>query len=343
MFVDTIPNRGSRPTILIRHSYREGRRVKKRTLANITNLPPETVGKIRAVLKGAVLADAPGGRLDGAFAIPRPHGNAVAVLAALRACGIEQAIAARRSPKRDLAAAMVAQRILEPGSKLAAARSFRPETAASTLASQLGLPESVGEDRLYEAMDWLLERQPRIERALAERHLAEGSPVLYDPASTWTYSRKCRLARRGCSRDGRRGLPRIEFGLLCDGEGRPVAVEAFPGNAADPSAAASQVGKLRDRFGLEPELYAIECSSFPFAARRFVDSYLPAAGNIFAGSPPSNSNALRAPALGEDLHWRAIRNRESPVRRRPLHEHPDVDRFQRGDPVEARRSQLLAD
>ena len=242
MFIDTIPNRGSRPTILIRHSYREGRRVRKRTLANITNLPPETVGKIRAVLKGAVLADAPGGGLNGAFRIARalPHGNAAAVLAALRACGIEQAIAARRSPKRDLAAAMVAQRILEPGSKLAA---------------ELGLPGNVGEDRLYEAMDWLLERQPRIERALAERHLREGSPVLYDLTSTWTYSRKCRLARRGYSRDGRRGLPRIEFGLLCDGDGRPVAVEAFPGNAADPSAAASQVGKLRDRFGLERAVF----------------------------------------------------------------------------------------
>ena len=253
MFIDTIPNRGSRPTILIRHSYREGGKVNKRTLANITHLPPETVEKIRAVLKGAVLADAPGGGLGGAFRIARalPHGNVAAVLAALRACGIEQAIAPRRSPKRDLAAAMVAQRILEPGSKLAAARSFRLETAASTLAAELGLPENVSEDRLYEAMDWLLERQPRVEKALAERHLREGSPVLYDLTSTWTYSRECRLARRGCSRDGRRGLPQIEFGLLCDGEGRPVAVEAFPGNAADPSTVASQIRKLRDRFGLE--------------------------------------------------------------------------------------------
>ena len=253
MFIDTIPNRGSRPTILIRHSYREGRRVMKRTLANITHLPPETVEKIRAVLKGAVLADAPGGGLGGAFQIARslPHGNVAAVLAALRACGIEQAIASRPSPKRDLAAAMVAQRILEPGSKLAAARSFRTETAASTLAAELGLPGNVSEDRLYEAMDWLVERQPGIEKALAERHLREGSPVLYDLTSTWTYSKECDLARHGRSRDGKRGLPQIEFGLLCDGEGRPVAVEAFPGNAADPSTVASQVDKLRNRFGLE--------------------------------------------------------------------------------------------
>ena len=214
MFIDTIPNRGSKPTILIRHSYREGRRVMKRTLANITHLPPETVEKIRAVLKGAVLADAPGGGLGGAFQIARslPHGNVAAVLAALRACGIEQAIAPRHSPKRDLATAMVAQRILEPGSKLAAARSFRPETAASTLAAELGLPGNVSEDRLYEAMDWLVERQPGIEKALAERHLREGSPVLYDLTSTWTYSKKCDLARHGHSRDGRRGP--INFPLL---------------------------------------------------------------------------------------------------------------------------------
>ena len=150
---------------------------------------------------------------------------------------------------------MVAQRILEPGSKLAAARLFRPETAVSTLASQLGLPENAGGDRLCETMDWLLERQPRIEKALAEKHLNEGSPVLYDLTSVWSYSRTCPLVDRGCSRDGKKGLPQIEFGLLCDAEGRPVAVEAFPGNASDPSTVAAQVGKLRDRFGLKRAVF----------------------------------------------------------------------------------------
>ena len=172
-----------------------------------------------------------------------------------RACGVDRAIASRRSRSRDLAVALVAQRILEPGSKLAAARLFRPETAVSTLASQLGLPENVNEDRLYETMDWLLERQPRIEKALAEKHSGEGSPVLYDLTSVWSYSRTCPLAKNGYSRDGKTGLPQIEFGLLCDADGRPVAVEAFPGNASDPSTVAAQVGKLRDRFGLKRAVF----------------------------------------------------------------------------------------
>ena len=263
MFVDVVPNRNSRPTILIRHAYREGGKAKKRTLANITKLPPDTVEKIRKILRGADPADAPV-KLEDAFEISRSlqHGNAAAVLAALRGCGVEQAIASRRSRSRDLAVALVAQRILEPGSKLAAARLFRPETAVSTLASQLGLPENVSEDRLYETMDWLLERQPRIEKALAEKHLSEGSPVLYDLTSVWSYSRTCPLVDRGYSRDGKKGLPQIEFGLpqiefglLCDADGRPVAVEAFPGNASDPSTVAAQVGKLRDRFGLKRAVF----------------------------------------------------------------------------------------
>ena len=154
MFVDVVPNRNSWPTILIRQAYREGGKARKRTLSNITKLPPEMIEKIREVLRG-----------------------------------VEQAIAPRRSRSRNLAVALVAQRILEPGSKLAAARLFRPETAVSTLASQLGLPENVSGDRLYETMDWLLERQPRIEKALAEKHLSEGSPVLYDLTSVWSYSR----------------------------------------------------------------------------------------------------------------------------------------------------------
>ena len=256
MYVETVPNRNSRPTILIRHSYREGGKVKKRTLSNITKLPPEMIEKIRKILRGAAVADLPAA-LEDAFTISRSlqHGNAAAVLATLRGCGIEQAIASRRSRSRDLAVALVAQRILEPGSKLAAARLFRPETAVSTLASQLGLPENVNEDRLYETMDWLLERQPRIEKALAEKHLSEGSPVLYDLTSVWSYSRTCPLAEHGHSRDGKTGLPQIEFGLLCDADGRPVAVEAFPGNASDPSTVAAQVGKLRDRFGLKRAVF----------------------------------------------------------------------------------------
>ena len=253
MYIDTVPNRGSPPTILIRESYREGGKVRKRTIANITKLPEDVIEQIRAALRGSSVSGAPGGKLRGAFEISRAvaHGDACAVLAALRACGIDKAIDPRRSPARDLAVALVAQRVLRPGSKLAAARGFRPESASSTLAAQLKLPKDVCANRLYEAMDWLLGRQPRIEKALAEKYLKEGKPVLYDLTSTWSYSRNCPLARHGYSRDRKRGLPQIEFGLLCDGEGRPVAVEAFPGNASDPSTVSSQVGKLRDRFGLK--------------------------------------------------------------------------------------------
>ena len=255
MFVDVVPNRNSRPTILIRHAYREGGKAKKRTLANITKLPPDAVEKIRKILSGADPADAPA-KLEDAFEISRsPQPRSAARTAAAFPCCSDRAIASRRSRSRDLAVALVAQRILEPGSKLAAARLFRPETAVSTLASQLGLPENVSEDRLYETMDWLLERQPRIEKALAEKHSGEGSPVLYDLTSVWSYSRTCPLVDRGYSRDGKTGLPQIEFGLPCDADGRPVAVEAFPGNASDPSAAAAQVGKLRDRFGLKRAVF----------------------------------------------------------------------------------------
>ena len=208
MYIDTVPNRGSPPTILIRESYREGGKVRKRTIANITKLPEDAIEQIRAVLRGSSVSGAPGGKLRGAFEISRAvaHGDACAVLAALRACGIDKAIDPRRSPARDLAVALVAQRVLRPGSKLAAARGFRPESASSTLAAQLKLPKDVCANRLYEAMDWLLGRQPRIEKALAEKYLKEGKPVLYDLTSTWSYSRNCPLARHGYSRDRKRGL-----------------------------------------------------------------------------------------------------------------------------------------
>ena len=257
MFIDVVPNRKSRPTILIRQSYREGGKVKKRTFANITNLPPEMIEKIRAVLQGAVLADAPGGGLSGAFRIARSlqHGNVAAVLAALRACGIEQAIHSWHSSARNLAVAMVAQRILEPGSEFAAARSFRPETAVSTLGAELGLPDNVSDDRLHETMDWLLGRQPSIEKELAERHLSEGSPIIYDLTSIWRYSRTCPQATQGYFRDSKRGPPQIECGLMCDAEGRPVAVEAFPVNAADPITVAARISKFRDRFGLKRAVF----------------------------------------------------------------------------------------
>ena len=351
MFVETVPNSNSWPTILIRQSCREGGKVKKRTLSNISKLLPETVEKIRKVLRGAATADLPA-VLEGAFTISRSlqHGNAAAVLAALRACGVDRAIASRRSRSRDLAVALVAQRILEPGSKLAAARLFRPETAVSTLASQHDLPENAGENRLCETMDWLIERQPRIEKALAEKHPGEGSPVLYDLTSVWSYSRTCPLVDRGCSRDGKTGLPQTEFGLLCDAEGRPVAVEAFPGNASDPSAAAAQarvredlepngcdwifalraagVRALADRGALQPTLFderdmaEIECREL-FPGERLVVCRNP----LLAEERTRKRKDLIAAAAQDLIEIRRAVRRD----RRPLRKAQDAEAFRSED------------
>ena len=171
------------------------------------------------------------------------------MLGTLKRLRLERLIAPQRSPERDRAVAMIVARVLEPGSKLATARNLAEATAGDSLADTLGLG-AVHEDDLYAAMDWLLPRQARIERALARRHLKEGALVLYDLTSVYLEGRKCPLGRRGHSRDGQRGKLQIEFGLLCDAEGRPVAVEVFPGNAADPATVGAQIEKLRSRFGL---------------------------------------------------------------------------------------------
>ena len=246
MFIDRIPNRRSPPAILLRESFRQDGKSRKRTLANLSRLPKHVVDALDALLKGTTQTPS-----SGAFDIVRslPHGHAAAVLGSLRNCGIDRIIAPRRSPQRDLVAGMIAARILEPSSKLAMVRRFAPETATSTLADELGLPaEEIDENLLYEAMDWLVERQEAIERRLAGKHLEEGALVLM--TSAWSYSRCCPLVRHGYSRDGKKGVPQIEFGLLCDRAGWPVAIEAFKGNTADPSTVAAQIGKLRRRFKL---------------------------------------------------------------------------------------------
>ena len=244
MFIDRIPNRRSPPAILLRESFRQDGKSRKRTLANLSRLPKHVVDALDALLKGTTQTPP-----SGAFDIVRtlPHGHAAAVLGSLRNCGIDRIIAPRRSPQRDLVAGMIAARILEPSSKLAMVRRFAPETATSTLADELRLPaEEIDENLLYEAMDWLVERQEAIERRLAGKHLEEGALVLM--TSAWSYSRCCPLVRHGYSRDGKKGVPQIEFGLLCDRAGWPVAIEAFKGNTADPSTVAAQIGKLRRRF-----------------------------------------------------------------------------------------------
>ena len=247
MYVERVPNRNSPPAVLLRESYREGGKVRKRTLANLSKWPDELVEGFRILLKGGVALPS----VDAAFEIvrSRPHGHVAAVLGTLRRLGLEKLLDRRPSRERALAAAMIAARILDPRSKLATARSLRGETLAHTLGGELGVADA-DEDELYRAMDWLLRRQPRIERRLAERRLADGSLVLCDVTSTYFEGRNCPLARLGYSRDGKRGRPQIVFALLCDGEGCPVAVEVFEGNTADPGVVGSQIEKLRERFRL---------------------------------------------------------------------------------------------
>jgi hypothetical protein len=246
MYVAVIPNRSSPPAILLRESYREERHVKSRTLANLSHWPAAQVETLRRVLRGETL-----GAPEEVFEIvrTRPHGHVAAVLGTLRRLGLERLLAAERSRERDLSVAMIVARILDPRSKLATARGLGDETLFSTLGEALGV-EAADEDELYRAMDWLLLRQPRIETALAKRHLAEGALVLYDVTSTYFEGRTCPLAQRGHSRDGKPGTLQIVFGLLTDAEGYPVAVEVFEGNTADPKTLTAQIHKVRARFGL---------------------------------------------------------------------------------------------
>jgi len=253
MYVATVPNRRSPPAILLRESYREGTRVNSRTLANITSWPPGKIEALRCLLRGERI---PGTgwktSLEDAFEIvrTRPHGHVAAVLGTLRQLGLEKLIARAQSRERDCVVAMICSRVLDPRSKLATARSLDASTLQSTLGELLGLEWS-DEDDLYQAMDWLLPRQPQIEDVLGKRHVSQGTLALYDLTSTYFEGRRCPLARLGHSRDGKKGKLQIVFGLLCDQEGRPVAVEVFEGNTGDPMTVASQVKKVRERFGLE--------------------------------------------------------------------------------------------
>ena len=247
MYIERVPNRGAHPTVLLRESFRAGPRVRKRTLANLTPWPPDRIEALRAVLAGAPAM----GPLEEAFDLvrTRPHGPGAAVLGTLKKLGLERVLDSRRSPERNAVVAMITARILSPASKLATARGLGEETAASTLGETLGLHEVTAND-LYAALDWLLERKPRIEQALAKRHLHEGTLVLYDVSSTDFEGRHCPLARIGHSRDGKKGTLQIVFGVLCNAEGCPVAVEVYPGNTGDPTTLSDQIEKLRQRFGL---------------------------------------------------------------------------------------------
>lgn len=248
MYIERVPNRNSPPAVLLRESYREGDKVKKRTLANLSDWPEEKVEALREVLRGGASV----GRLESAFEITRslPHGQVAAVLGALRRLELDRLVASRRSRQRDLVAAMIVARVIDPRSKLATARALDGSTAVSTLGEELELGP-VNEEELYAAMDWLLGCQERIEKQLARRHLAEGSLVLYDVTSSYFEGQRCPLARIGYSRDGKKNHPQITIGLTCDVKGCPISVEVFEGNMGDPGTFSQQVKKVRERFGLE--------------------------------------------------------------------------------------------
>ena len=234
-------------SFLVRQSYREDGKVKHRTLANLTHLPRPVIELVRRALQGERFT-----AVDEAFEIlrSRPHGHVAAVLGTLRKIGLERIIAGRSSRARALVVAMIVARVLDPRSKLATAQSLHPETLHNTLGECLGV-ETADEDELYDAMDWLAERQPKIEKALAKKHLEEATLVLCDLTSTYFEGRKCPLAKRGYSRDGKKKRLQIVFGLLANREGCPIAVEVFAGNTNDAKTVKDQVEKLRKRFGLE--------------------------------------------------------------------------------------------
>jgi hypothetical protein len=247
MYVARVPNRGSPPAILLRESYREGGKVKNRTLANLSRWPQEKVDALARVLKGLP----PKVDLSEAFEITRslPHGHVAAVLGTLRRLGVEELIDPMPSRKRDLVTAMLVAQVIAPSSKLACARGLRTETATSSLGGVLGV-SGCDEDDLYQAMDWALDRKPAIEEALAARHLANGTLVLYDVSSAAFEGRTCPLGAIGHPRDGVKGRLQIVYGLLCSVEGIPVAIEVFAGNTGDPKTLSSQITKLKQRFGL---------------------------------------------------------------------------------------------
>ena len=228
---------------LLRRSYREGGKVLHETVGNLSHLSSETIDLIRRSLRGEHFVAAHE-RLEIVRSLP--HGHVAAVLGALRATGLDKLLDRAASRERDLAIAMIAARVLDPRSKLATTRAW----TQSTLADECGVSDA-DEDALCAAMDWLRERQPHIEKGLARRHLGEGALVLYDLTSTYFEGHCCPLAKLGYSRDGKRGLAQIVFGLLTDAQGCPIAVEVFDGNTGDPSTVAHQVEKLRERFGLQ--------------------------------------------------------------------------------------------
>ncbi|MFO7971394.1 MAG: IS1634 family transposase [Desulfobacterales bacterium] len=250
MYIEVVKNRNSPPCILLRESRRIHGRVEKKTLANLTNWPSDVVAGLKILIKRDKTS------LIDDFKVQRalPHGHVAATLGTLKRIGLEKIIASKPSLNRDIVEALIIQRILNPGSKLAAKRSFDYETASSTLGKELAV-ENASEDDVYSALDWLLKRQVSIENTLAKKHLRDGILLFYDVSSSYFEGKTCPLARYGHNKDKKRGKLQIVYGLLCDIEGRPIAVEVFEGNTADPKTLNSQIQKIKSRFGLNKVVF----------------------------------------------------------------------------------------
>ena len=248
MYIEAVPNRNSPPAILLRESYRDKGKIKKRTIANLSDWPTETGRRAARAAQGRQ----GGAGRSGGLILRRalPHGHVAAVLGTLREIGLDRLLGPPRNRCRDLVIAMIVARLIAPASKLATARMLDPLTAASSLGDVLGLGP-VDEDELYVALDWLGERQEAIEKALARRHLQDGTLVLYDVSSSYLEGRCCELARLGYNRDGKKGKLQIVYGLLCAADGCPVAIEVFEGDTGDPRTLAAQIDKVKQRFALE--------------------------------------------------------------------------------------------
>jgi Transposase DDE domain len=284
MYIEAVPNRGSPPAILLRESYRDGGRVRKRTLLNLTDWPGDLVAGLRALLKGGTVI--PAGQEALTVTRSLPHGHVAAVLGTLRQIGLDHLLGPEGLRCRDLVLGLIVSRILAPTSKLATAKALDPATAASSLGAVLGLGP-VDEAELYSALDWLLTRQPAIETALAKRHLRGGMLVLYDVSSSYVEGRCCALARLGYSRDGKKGKLQIVYGLLCTADGCPVAIEVFAGDVADPKTLGTQIAKLEQRFDLT---HVVLVGDRGLITQARIDEDLKPAGLDWI-------SALRAPAI----------------------------------------------
>jgi hypothetical protein len=280
MYVELVPNRNSRPAVLLREGWREGGTVKKRTLANLSHWSAAKVEALRRLLKDQV------GDAGETFTIERsrPHGHVAAISAMINRLGFERLIAPRRTRERDLVVAMVIERLIHPASKLATTRLWQ----TTTLAEELDVADA-DEDELYGALDWLLGRQAAIEQRLAKRHLAPGEVVLYDVSSSYYEGRRCPLVRFGHNRDGKKGKPIVVYGVMTDRDGRPVALQVYPGNTGDPTTLPDQVAKLRGRFGLEEVVLVGDRGLLTQTQIETLERY-PGLGWI---------SALRAPAIRE--------------------------------------------